>query len=93
MVGGSYVCRTNDTARAAALSKSAHAPPCQLEVGATAHMLNTVAGLANDTLVPCLHGHFSGLETNARPVRASGSSDLTSPVGEWEFYGDLLTIS
>ena len=26
-------------------------------------------------------------------VRASGSSDLTSPVGEWEFYGDLSTIS
>ena len=26
-------------------------------------------------------------------IRASGSSDLTSPVGEWEFYGDLLTIS
>ena len=43
----------------------------------------------------------SGLEINARPlargdlnsVRASGSSDLTSPVGEWEFYGDLSTIS
>ena len=43
----------------------------------------------------------AGLETNARPlargelnsVRASGSSDLTSPVGEWEFYGDLSTIS
>ena len=43
----------------------------------------------------------SGLETNARPlargelnsVRASGSSDLTSPVGEWEFYGDLSIIS
>ena len=42
-----------------------------------------------------------GLETNARPlargelnsVRASGSSDLTSPVGEWEFYGDLSIIS
>ena len=42
----------------------------------------------------------SGLETNARPlargelnsVRASGSSDLTSPVGEWKFYGDLSTI-
>ena len=36
---------------------------------------------------------MSGLETNARPlargelnsVRASGSSDLTSPVGEWIF--------
>ena len=36
----------------------------------------------------------SGLETNARPlargelnsVRASGSSDLTSPVGEWIFF-------
>ena len=35
----------------------------------------------------------AGLETNARPlargelnsVRASGSSDLTSPVGEWNF--------
>ncbi len=43
----------------------------------------------------------AGLETNARPlargelnsVRASGSSDLTSPVGEWEFYGDLSIIS
>ena len=43
----------------------------------------------------------TGLETNARPlargelnsVRASGSSDLTSPVGEWEFYGDLSIIS
>ena len=43
---------------------------------------------------------LSGLETNARPlargelnsVRASGSSDLTSPVGEWEFYRDLSTI-
>ena len=43
----------------------------------------------------------TGLETNARPlargefnsVRASGSSDLTSLVGEWEFYGDLSTIS
>ena len=42
-----------------------------------------------------------GLETNARPlargelnsVRASGSSDLTSPVGEWEFFGDLSIIS
>ena len=42
----------------------------------------------------------SGLETNDRPlargelhsVRASGSSDLTSPVGEWIFYGDLSTI-
>ena len=42
-----------------------------------------------------------GLETNAHPlargelnsVRASGSSDLTSPVGEWEFYGDLSIIS
>ena len=37
---------------------------------------------------------LAGLETNARPlargelnsVRASGSSDLTSPVGEWIFY-------
>ena len=37
---------------------------------------------------------LSGLETNARPlargelnsVRASGSSDLTSPVGEWIFF-------
>ena len=36
----------------------------------------------------------AGLETNARPlargelnsVRASGSSDLTSPVGEWIFF-------
>ena len=36
----------------------------------------------------------TGLETNARPlargelnsVRASGSSDLTSPVGEWIFF-------
>ena len=44
---------------------------------------------------------FTGLETNARPlargelnsVRASGSSDLTSPVGEWEFFGDLSIIS
>ena len=43
----------------------------------------------------------SGLETNARPpargelnsVRASGSSDLTSPVGEWTFYGDLSTMN
>ena len=43
----------------------------------------------------------AGLETNARPlargelnsVRASGSSDLTSPVGEWEFYGDASIIS
>ena len=43
---------------------------------------------------------ISGLETNARPlargelnsVRASGSSDLTSPVGEGIFYGDLSTI-
>ncbi len=26
-------------------------------------------------------------------VRASGSSNLTSPVGEWEFYGDLSIIS
>ena len=26
-------------------------------------------------------------------VRASGLSDLTSPVGEWEFYGDLSIIS
>ena len=26
-------------------------------------------------------------------VRASGSSDLTSPVGEWEFFGDLSIIS
>ena len=26
-------------------------------------------------------------------VRASGSSKLTSPVGEWEFYGDLSIIS
>ena len=26
-------------------------------------------------------------------VRASGSSDLTSPVGEWEFYRDLSIIS
>ena len=57
MVGGSLkVRRTNDTARAAALRKSAHAPPCQLEVGAkTAHMLNTVAWLANDTLIDNLH--------------------------------------
>ena len=39
------------------------------------------------------HGK-AGLETNARPlargelnsVRASGSSDLTSPVGEWIFF-------
>ena len=45
-------------------------------------------------------GPTAGLETNARPlargelhsVRASGSSDLTSPVGEWIFYGDLSTI-
>ena len=37
---------------------------------------------------------FTGLETNARPlargelnaVRASGSSDLTSPVGEWILF-------
>ena len=44
---------------------------------------------------------ISGLETNARPlaggelnsVRASGSSNLTSPVGEWEFYGDVSIIS
>ena len=43
----------------------------------------------------------TGLETNARPlargelnsVRASGLSDLTSPVGEWEFYGNLPTTS
>ena len=43
---------------------------------------------------------YTGLETNARPlargelnsVRASGSSDLTSPVGEWIFYEDLSTI-
>ena len=26
-------------------------------------------------------------------VRASGSSNLTSPVGEWEFYGDVSIIS
>ena len=26
-------------------------------------------------------------------VRASGLSDVTSPVGEWEFYGDLSIIS
>ena len=43
------------------------------------------------------HVHMAmkpGLETNARPlargelnsVRASGSSDLTSPVGEWIFF-------
>ena len=45
--------------------------------------------------------YCTGLETNARPlargelnsVRASGSSDLTSPVGEWEFYSDLSIIS
>ncbi len=48
----------------------------------------------------CL-GAIPGLETNARPlargelnsVRASGSSDLTSPVGEWTFYGDLSTMN
>ena len=42
----------------------------------------------------------TGLETNARPlargelntVRASGLSDLTSPLGEWEFHGDVSTI-
>ena len=41
---------------------------------------------------------FTGLETNARPlargelnsVRASGSSDLTSPVGEWIFLIFLI---
>ena len=50
--------------------------------------------------VVTLFAHSRGLETNARPlargelnsVRASGSSDLTSPVGEWKFYGDLSTI-
>ena len=26
-------------------------------------------------------------------VRASGLSNLTSPVGEWTFYGDLSTIN
>ena len=39
----------------------------------------------------------TGLETNElgelNSVRASGSSDLTSPVGEWEFYGDASIIS
>ena len=41
---GVSVRRTNDTARAAALCKSAPAPPSQLEVGAkTAHKLITVA--------------------------------------------------
>ena len=25
-------------------------------------------------------------------VRASGLSDLTSPLGEWEFHGDVSTI-
>ena len=51
--------------------------------------------------VLCTCDIYAGLETNARPlargelnsVRASGSSDLTSQVGEWEFYGDLPTIS
>ena len=52
----------------------------------------------------CTFHHFfqriSGLETNARPlargelnsVRASGSSDLTSPVGEWIFFIFFLFI-
>ena len=57
--------------------------------------------LRSRSVVPTAHSiHTSGLETNARPlargelnsVRASGSSDLTSPVGEWEFYGDLSTL-
>ena len=57
---------------------------------------------ANTALCLCIMTAInSGLETNAGPlargelnsVRASGSSDLTSPVGEWEFYGDLSTIS
>ena len=44
--------------------------------------------------------HNAGLETNARPiargelnsVRASGSSDLTSPVGEWIFFRITIII-
>ena len=57
-------------------------------------------GLAPDAIFSHHRDTDAGLETNARPlargelnsVRASGSSDLTSPVGEWIFYGDLSTI-
>ena len=45
--------------------------------------------------------NVAGLETNARPlargelnsVRASGSSDLTSPVGEWIFFFFFFRIT
>ena len=53
------------------------------------------ASMYDRTLPPPTYPYLSaGLETNARPlargelnsVRASGSSDLTSPVGEWIFF-------